>query len=64
MWTPPMLCALPSFLQTLIHMPLIGLPKLGCLFSIGHRSRGEMQCLYLILSLRRVVCLAKVERWA
>jgi hypothetical protein len=60
-WILPMLCALPSSLQTLTQ-PLIGLPKLGSLFLIGYRSRGEMQCLYPILFLSRVVCSAKVGR--
>jgi hypothetical protein len=58
-WTPPMLCAIPSFLQTLGHTPLIGLPRLQWLFFIGHWFEDETQCSYPILSPKCVVCLAK-----
>jgi hypothetical protein len=38
MWTPPMLCVPPSFLQIPVHMPIIGLPRLGWCFPTSHIS--------------------------
>jgi len=58
-----MLCVPFSFLQILVHMPVIGLSRLGWLFPTGHQFGGETQCSYPILSPRCVVCSTKVERW-